>query len=117
MYVEAMLKAPEQEPWVALTRVDSDGSTRSLGYLPPETLRLAALAVKTVLELGEEAGVLDAMLRIGTPMTHVEAWRDFVDWADRVAELRDPAEPPRLGATVKVPRPVGEDARGFRRTL
>lgn len=110
MWVSHSLKAPEEEPWVALTRVDSEGSTRSLGYLPPETLRLVALHVKARLELhdseeipGEIAGGVEE-----------EALRDFADWALRVAELKAP-EP-----AVKPAEPVRRLAPGpdgFRRVF
>jgi hypothetical protein len=101
MYVDAILKAPEGEPWVALTRVDSEGSTRSLGYLPPETLRLVAETLKTIVEVTS-----DDHWPAPVDPAKAEAWAEFVNWAEVVAELKAP-EP-----AVKPPEPTRTLAPG-----
>lgn len=69
MWTDVTLKCPDEGEWVALTRVNADGETVSLGYVNPETLTLVAASLRPLLARSEEEG--------HESMDTVLAWRDF----------------------------------------
>ena len=79
MYVNVSVKAPDEGDWIALTRVDDQGGTMSLGYLEPWILARVAETLRPLHARVAEEGHPDGRT--------VTAWESFVHWVDVVAQL------------------------------
>lgn len=56
MWVDVILKCPNDGEWIALTRVNEDGNTESAGYITEHDLRAIAPILKAHIAYVEEHG-------------------------------------------------------------
>lgn len=70
MYVTVSLKVPNEGEWIALTNVDTDGETRSRGYVREHELRALEPLLRT--------GIADAEENGHPSMDTVLAWKDML---------------------------------------